>query len=112
MKKIIVITVAIAAILISLFLFARTQSPALPSGSQTKPESQSNGLPDIPNPALEDYNSNEVRLRNFEGRVLVLNSWASWCPFCLDELVDFKTAQKEFGDRVVIVAINREETLN
>lgn len=58
---------------------------------------------------LQDYNGEMVGLADFAGTPLVINSWAAWCPFCRKELVDFAAAQKEFGDRVVIIAIDRAE---
>lgn len=59
---------------------------------------------------LEDYGGKAVRLADFHGRPLVINSWAAWCPFCKKELVDFAAAQKEFGDAVLIIAVDRAET--
>lgn len=59
---------------------------------------------------LEDYGGKAVRLADFHGRPLVINSWAAWCPFCKKELIDFAAAQKEFGDAVLMIAIDRAET--
>ena len=59
---------------------------------------------------LEDYNGSNIPLSDFKGRPLVINSWAAWCPFCRKELVDFAAAQKEFGDKVTIIAVDRAET--
>jgi len=58
-----------------------------------------------------DYNGNTVSLEEFRGRPLVVNSWAVWCPFCRAELPDFTELQKEFGDRLVVIAIDRQEPL-
>ncbi|MBI2640310.1 MAG: TlpA family protein disulfide reductase, partial [Candidatus Sungbacteria bacterium] len=60
--------------------------------------------------ALQNYDGKTVRPADFAGKPLVINSWAAWCPFCRKELVDFASAQKEFGDKVVIIAIDRAET--
>ena len=60
--------------------------------------------------ALQDYNGRTINLTDFAGKPLVINSWAAWCPFCRKELPDFATAQKEFGDKIVIIAIDRAET--
>lgn len=59
---------------------------------------------------LEDYGGNKVRFADFRGRPLVINSFAAWCPFCKKELIDFAAAQKEFGDAVLIIAVDRAET--
>lgn len=63
-----------------------------------------------PDFALQNYDGKTVRLADFAGKPLVINSWAAWCPFCRKELVDFVAAQKEFGDRAIIIAIDRAES--
>lgn len=70
------------------------------------------GLSKAPYFTLQDYNGKTVRLADFTGKPLVINSWAAWCPFCRKELVDFAAAQKEFGDKIAIIAIDRAETRN
>jgi len=64
-----------------------------------------------PDVALQDYDGKTVRLADFTGKPTVINSWAAWCPFCKKELPDFVAIQKEFGDKVVIIAIDRSESL-
>ncbi|MBI3955700.1 TlpA family protein disulfide reductase [Candidatus Gottesmanbacteria bacterium] len=76
--------------------------------TQTESLTRADKAPDF---ALQDYNGKTVKLADFQGRPLVINSWAAWCPFCRKELVDFALIQKEFGDRVVIIAIDRAESL-
>jgi len=60
---------------------------------------------------LQDYSGEIVSLKDFKGKVVVVNAWASWCPFCVNELPDFETLQNEFPDEIVVVAINRAEPL-
>lgn len=60
---------------------------------------------------LQDYNGKTVSPTDFTGKSLVINSWAAWCPFCVKELPDFAQAQEEFGNKVVIIAIDRAEPL-
>lgn len=68
-------------------------------------------LPDVPQFELRDYTGKLVTSQDFLGKPLVINSWAVWCPFCVKELSDFAAAQKEFGERIVIIAIDRQEPL-
>ena len=35
-----------------------------------------------------------------DGKPLVINFWATWCPYCVDELPDFQDIVEEYGDRV------------
>lgn len=35
-----------------------------------------------------------------DGKPLVINFWATWCPYCVDELPDFQDIVADYGDRV------------
>lgn len=96
---VVVILVAAGA---GFFLLQKSQSPELQKEIATP-----SGVLDL---KLKNYNGEVVSLSNFKGKPLVINAWAAWCPFCRKELVDFATAQKEFGDKVIIIAIDRAET--
>lgn len=63
----------------------------------------------LSNIALSDYDGNKTTLADFAGKPLVLNSWATWCPFCRQELPDFARLQEELGDTAVVIAIDRAE---
>ncbi|MBR3224662.1 MAG: TlpA family protein disulfide reductase [Atopobiaceae bacterium] len=34
------------------------------------------------------------------GKPLVINFWATWCPYCVQEFPDYKTLLSEYGDSV------------
>ena len=61
---------------------------------------------------LKDYDGNEVSLGDFKGENIIVNSWAVWCPFCVDELPEFGLLQKEFPEEIVVIAIDRAESLD
>ena len=60
---------------------------------------------------LTDYNGNTKSLGDWSGKMLVVNSWAVWCPFCVKELSDFAALQKAFPDEIAVIAIDRAESL-
>ncbi len=64
------------------------------------------------NLVFTDYQGNEVVLSSFKKKPLVVNVWASWCPYCKNELAYFNVLQEEYGDAVRIVAVNRAEPLS
>lgn len=59
---------------------------------------------------FEDYKGNTINLQDFEGEYIVVNAWATWCPFCTKELPEFANVQKAFGDKVTVIAIDRKES--
>lgn len=66
----------------------------------------------VPDFTLQDFEGNTVSLSDFAGKPLVINSWAAWCPFCRDELIAFASIQKELGDQIATIAIDRAESLD
>lgn len=60
---------------------------------------------------LTDLEGNPVKMSDFQGHPIVLNLWASWCPYCRDELPAFVRLKKEFGERIIVIALNRGESL-
>jgi len=62
--------------------------------------------PDFRQPGLE---RDRVRLADYRGKVVVLNFWATWCPYCRREIPHLVDLQAELGDRglqVVGAAMN------
>lgn len=49
------------------------------------------------------------------GKVILLNFWATWCPPCVGEMPAFEKLDADYGDEVVILAVNcmeDEESVN
>lgn len=40
------------------------------------------------------------------GKVILLNFWATWCPPCVGEMPAFEKLDADYGDEVVILAVN------
>lgn len=75
---------------------------------QTLPVAHTKVLPDL---IVKSFDGQDIRLSSFQSTstIVLMNAWASWCPYCKDEFADFAKLQKELGERVRIVAINRAE---
>lgn len=57
-----------------------------------------------------DIAQNKVDLSDEFGKVMVVSSWASWCPQCAEDIARLDQVAAEFKDReVVFLAINRAE---
>lgn len=104
-NSILIIVIAVLVIIGGFLLFR--YSPQDHSNMQNQSAS-GNGIFAL---QLKNYNNSPVSLADLRGKPLVINSWAAWCPFCRKELADFAAVQKEFGDKVKIIAIDRAESL-
>lgn len=40
------------------------------------------------------------------GKVILLNFWATWCPPCIGEMPAFEDLDADYGEEVVILAVN------
>jgi len=78
------------------------------SSSETAPQEEQ--IPDpskkAPDFTMADKAGNTVSLSDLEGKPVVLNFWASWCPPCKAEMPDFDKVYLELGDEVVFVMLN------
>lgn len=68
-------------------------------------------LRSLPSVAVQNEAGGSLALADMmAGRPAVIALWASWCPFCKDEFPKLKAMREEFGDRIVIIAVNRGES--
>ena len=49
-------------------------------------------------------------LSDHEGKVILLNFWATWCGPCVGEMPAFEKLQETYGEDLVLLAVNSGET--
>jgi thiol-disulfide isomerase/thioredoxin len=54
---------------------------------------------------LKDLNGRTVRLSDYQGKVVLINFWATWCPPCRAEMPDLVRLQREHGEDLQIIGI-------
>lgn len=111
MKKSIVIGVIFVVIIVGAgVILSKTNNETPPKTQEVELEPIENADSMPVGISLKDYSGNSVSLADYIGKPLVVNSWAIWCPFCVEELKDFAKVQKELGDDIIFIAINRAES--
>ena len=101
-RKYLIILIVIVLSLGTFFIFLNNGSLPIQNSGQTL---------DIV--TFDDYSGNPYSLNQNGSKLIIVNSWASWCPFCKKELVDFVTATAKYSsDDITIIAINRSESVN
>ena len=55
----------------------------------------------LSNIALADLNSTMQNLSQWQGKILIINFWATWCPPCLKEIPDFIRLQTQYKSKNV-----------
>ncbi|PCD08118.1 alkyl hydroperoxide reductase [Peribacillus simplex] len=59
-----------------------------------------------PNFSLKTLDGKQVELSDYEGKKIMLNFWATWCPPCKKEMPDMEKYTQQAGDDVVVLAVN------
>lgn len=52
-----------------------------------------------------------VELSSFRGEPLVINYWASWCLFCIEEMPDFQRVYEEVEGDVAFLGVNIQDAV-
>lgn len=74
-----------------------TTNPAI---GQTRPEF-----------AMLDLEGNVRNIKDWDGQIVLLNFWATWCPPCLREIPDFIEVQDELANhdfQIIGIAVDNE----
>ncbi len=68
------------------------------------------GTDDVFVTAYRDFNGGEQSLADVaEGKPVVLNFFASWCPTCVAEMPDFEAVNQQLSDQVQLVGLATED---
>ena len=60
---------------------------------------------------LKDLDGKEVSSTQFQGKVVVVDFWATWCVGCVEEIPGHIKLQEKYGkDGLVVVGVSLDET--
>ena len=46
------------------------------------------------------------KLKDFQGKVVILDFWATYCPPCIEEIPHLKELKKMYGDELVLIGLH------
>ena len=60
--------------------------------------------------SVTDLQGQTHSLKSYRGKILVLHFWASWCPFCRQEIAELRELQAQWADKNVrVLAVSNDE---
>lgn len=62
--------------------------------------------PPMPMRTLRDASGQDVTLAAYQGEVMVLNLWATWCAPCIEEMPSLAQLQYNFEGRIRVIPIS------
>ncbi|MCB1532797.1 MAG: TlpA family protein disulfide reductase [Alphaproteobacteria bacterium] len=106
MRLNIIIAVCIGLAAYALTMHFEGRSPEI-TQAPVKLETKASGEV-APEFSFTDTNGKAHNIRDFEGKLVILNFWASWCPPCVKEFPIFLNAAELHKDDVVFVALSSD----
>ncbi len=94
---VIIVTCFFAGIFLAEYIRSNKQVENSPPALQTRSEDLI-GKPS-PDFSLMDVSGQLRNVAEWQGKVLVINFWATWCPPCLEEIPHFINLQDKYGDQ-------------
>ena len=81
------------------------EAPGAPEEPETAASEDKQAAPDF---AMSDWDGNDIKLSDIiaNGKPIVLNFWASWCPPCKSEMPEFEKVFLELGDDVQFIMLD------
>jgi thiol-disulfide isomerase/thioredoxin len=64
----------------------------------------------VPPFLLQDLDGNAVSTAQWQGKVVILNFWATWCPPCRDEIPLLVELAKKYKDGLQIVGVSLDDS--
>ena len=79
-------------------------------------EVDSGDAPQVNNPApdfeLENLTGEIKHLSDYQGKVVVLNFWATWCGPCTYEMPFFQEIYESYASEIAVLAVNNQESID
>ena len=84
--------------------------------NQPQPQTQNNPAIGLQRPefAAMDLDGQLRNIKEWDGKVILLNFWATWCPPCLKEIPGFIELQKTYADQgfqIIGIAVDDEHAV-
>mgnify|MGYP005753376445 CR=1 FL=1 len=95
-KKIIAIVLLLGLVSVTLFQVFAEKDPSIGASVGDKAY----------NFDLELLSGGQTKLSDYEGKKVIVNFWATWCPPCKEEMPEMQKYYEDYSDDVEILAIN------
>ena len=61
---------------------------------------------EAPDFTVVDLDGNEVKRSDFLGKPMVINFWATWCPYCIEEMPVFDEVYADVKEDVIFLMVD------
>lgn len=76
--------------------------------NHNKPLAIGDRIPELELRNVINHSDSVIRSEEWEGKLVILSFWETWCTVCIEQLPKMAALQKEFGDQIMIVPISMD----
>lgn len=76
-----------------------------PETTQILNHLEKDGFPDF---TVKTLDGKDVSVRDFKGKILLVNVWATWCAPCVKEFPSLKNLVNKMGGKLVVLAVSHD----
>lgn len=105
--KLLVIAIASSFVLSACSKIGSGNTSIAPDSNNPAQLAENQQAPDF---NLQTFDDQAVSLTSLRGKVVFVDFWAAWCPFCIEEMPEIEKIAQEFKDDLVVLGIHRTET--
>lgn len=117
-SKLLIVFFLVLLVITGGYLFLRKTNQPLPSSNSVEKSEEITTMTSgefikgqkIPDVTFIDFDGNTHRLSDFAGKAVVLDFWAAWCPFCVEEMSELQQAQDKYPENLVMIGVHRTDT--
>jgi thiol-disulfide isomerase/thioredoxin len=99
---------AVVALVALAVRYTRSVGTSLSGGPTRTVQFVKNPTP-VPEMTLQDLDGRTISTRDWKGKVILVNFWATWCPPCREEIPAFVAMQEKYKDELLIVGVSMDE---
>lgn len=88
------------------------ETPLEESEKETEEDSENSENEKVyaPDFTLTGMDGENYTLSDLQGKKVMLNFWATWCPYCVEEMPDLTKLSQDYSEDLVVLAINVDES--
>ena len=108
MRRITFISIKSIIFLILFVCLATVNKAQSPNKQDWKPLNIGDIVPDYNISQISNYPKKAARFRSFGNKLIILDFWAPYCEGCVEALPRLAKFQKQFGNKLQILLVNKE----
>lgn len=107
-RGVIVALVALVAVGLALGIWTMSSGTAIQPASESQAPANPDAeyIADFDATVFDEYGDARTITALADGKPLVMNFWATWCPYCVQEMGDYQQIYDEYSDRVSFAFID------